>query len=88
MREFEARATPEEIERVVDRAFRKDPVQARKIKLYLYHSYTSQNLKEIGIRFGIRESGVSQASRRMKESMDRAPGLRKRVDSIKAELGL
>jgi hypothetical protein len=88
VRRCEARTTPEDIEQVVDRAFRKDPRMARKVKLYLYHSYTAQNLKEIGVRFGIGESGVSQASRRMKETMNRDPGLRKRINAVTAELGL
>jgi putative transposase len=87
-REFEARTTPEQIERVVDKAFRKDSALARKVRLYLNHSYTAQNLKEIGIRFGIRESSVSQASRRLNEDMNRDSGFRKRMDAIKAELGL
>jgi len=87
-RAFETRTTPEQIERVVDRAFREDSALARKVKLYLYHRYTAQNLKEVGIRFGIRESGVSQASRRLNEHMNRDSGFRKRIDAIRIELGL
>jgi chromosomal replication initiation ATPase DnaA len=88
VREFEARTTPEEIERVVDRVFRKYPALARKINLYLCHSYTAQNLKEIGIRFDIRESGVSQESCRLRESIGRDCGLKKKIDAIRTELDL
>jgi hypothetical protein len=87
VRELAARTTPEEIDRVVEREFQKDAALARKVKLYLCHSYTALSLKEIGIHFGIKESGVSQASRRFSESMNDS-ALRKRITTIKAVLGL
>jgi len=88
VRKLAARTTPEKIERVVERELQKDAALARKVKLYLYHRYTGQSLKEIGMRFGMKESGVSQASRRFSEKMDSDSGLRKKVNGIKAVLGL
>jgi chromosomal replication initiation ATPase DnaA len=88
VRKLAARTTPEKIERVVEREFQQDAAVARKVKLYLYHRYTGQSLKEIGNHFGIKESGVSQASRRFSEHMKRDLSLRKRVSAIKTALGL
>jgi putative transposase len=78
----------EEIEKAVDRAFGADPAIARKVKLYLCHTYTAQPLKEIGMRFGIKESGVSLASRRMALRMKHDAGLRARITTIKEKINL
>jgi putative transposase len=88
VRELQARTTPDEIDPVVEKAFPEDAALARKAKLYLYHNYTAQRLKEMGVRFGIKESGVSQASRRFEKDMTGNPALRKKVSAIKAALGL
>ena len=37
--------------------------------MFLCQRYTSEKLKDIGIYFGIGESGVSQARRRVKDKM-------------------
>lgn len=38
---------------------------ARKVAIYLCHHLTGETLKQIGVRFGLKESAVSQASRRL-----------------------
>ncbi|MEJ2642295.1 MAG: transposase [Desulfosarcinaceae bacterium] len=55
----------EEIEQAVDRVLGFDLKLARQVKLYFSHRYTGLKLKAIGNRFGISESGVTQASRRI-----------------------
>ena len=55
----------EDIEKAVDRLLKTDPKFARQVKLYFCHRYTGLKLREIGKRFGISESGVTQASRRV-----------------------
>ena len=57
LRELGTGVSTERIERGAYRAFREDSALGRKVRLYLYHMHTAQNLKEIGNRFGIRESG-------------------------------
>jgi putative transposase len=42
-----------------------DPKFDRQVKLYFSHRYTGLKLKAIGNHFGISESGVTQASRRI-----------------------
>jgi hypothetical protein len=43
----------------VELVFIKDKVLARNVKMYLCQRYTGKKLKEIGLHFGIGESGVS-----------------------------
>jgi chromosomal replication initiation ATPase DnaA len=88
VRELVARTSPEEIEVAVERAFGKDPVLARKVKLYLCHKFTAQSLKETGIRFGVKEPAVSHASRRLEKNMKQDASLRKSVNATTAKLGL
>jgi REP element-mobilizing transposase RayT len=88
VRELATRATGEDIVRAVDKAFKKEPATARKVALYLCHRYTSERLKEIGVRFGMSEAGVSKASRRLSLAMKRDAGLRKRIHAVRDVLGL
>ncbi len=61
---------------------------ARQVKLYLCHRHSGTKLKEIGNRFGIGESGVTQASRRIgqKASMDKK--LRRIIKAIERRITL
>lgn len=63
-----------EIEKAVDRVLKNDSKFARQVKLYFCHRYTGLKLREIGKWFGISESGVTQASRRvvLKAETDKA----------------
>ena len=88
VRQLAARTTPEEVDRCVERTFRKDAALARKVRIYFYHRHTGQSLKEIGNRFGVKESGVSQASRRFSDHIEHDSALRKKIDAIKTTLGL
>jgi putative transposase len=65
LRALQRGVSSEGIEQAVERVFGSDPALARKVKLYVYHTCTAESLREIGNRFGISESGVSVASRRM-----------------------
>ena len=72
----------EKIKEIVDRVLGTDPALARKVKLYLYHSYTTQNLKEIGMRFGIRNRACLLAGRRMTLGIEHDAGLRTEITQI------
>ena len=54
------------IEKAVDRIITSDQKLARQIKLYFSHRYSGLKLKKLGRRYGISESGVTQASRRVR----------------------
>lgn len=54
----------------------------RNVKMYLCQRYTGEKLRDIGVSFGIGESAVSQAGRRIKERMRNDQKLRKRIAAI------
>ena len=58
--------------------FNDDKVQARNVKIYLCRRYTGERLKDIGLHFGIGESGVSQAGRRVAQKIENDKQLKKR----------
>jgi transposase len=59
---------------------------AAKASIYIFHKYSGVRLKEIGTRFGVGESAVSQASKRFAEKMVEDADLRNRVDKLHAKL--
>ncbi len=60
----------------------------RQVILHLAHALTGMRLKEIGERFGIGESGVAQAGRRLRERMKEDKRLGKKVEKVKKGLDL
>ncbi len=56
----------------------KDKVLSRNVKMYLCQRYTGKKLKEIGLHFGIGESGVSQCCRRVAQKIEKDKRLKKK----------
>lgn len=88
LRRLAPRPAFEEIKIVVGSVFRRNEALIRPVSLYFSHKYSGKTLKEIGDHFGIGESGVSQASRRLIQSLDENLNLRKKVRLIEKELGV
>ena len=65
IRALAAKPGIEQIHQITELVFGNQHKIARNVALYLCHKYTGATLKEIGQQYGISESGVSQASRRM-----------------------
>ena len=65
LKELSERASIPEIFSKVDVLFGAEQKLGREIKLYLCRKHTGEKLKTIGEHFGIGESGVSQAYRRV-----------------------
>ncbi len=63
--------------------FTKDKVLARNVKMYLCQRYTGKKLKEIGLHFGIGESGVSQTCRRVAQKTEKDKKLKKKIVRLK-----
>jgi REP element-mobilizing transposase RayT len=59
-----------------------------KASIYFCHKYSGAKLKEIGNRFGIGESAVSQTSRRLALQIIEDKGLDKVIENLKDKLGL
>ena len=55
----------------VESVFGKEAALGRSVKMFLCRKYTGEKLKDIGGFFGVGESGVSQACRRVKEKSQR-----------------
>ena len=60
---------PKNIFDEVESVFGKEMALGRNIKMFLCQRYTGEKLKDIGIYFGIGESGMSQACRRVKDKI-------------------
>lgn len=54
--------------------------------IYLCHKYSGAGLKEIGEKFGTKESAVSQASRRFAEVLERDKDLLKQIEKVRMNL--
>ncbi|AMV73076.1 transposase [Desulfuromonas carbonis] len=61
---------------------------SRSVAIYLCHRHSGARLREIGERFGVGESAVSQGSRRTREKVAEEEGLRVRVERICQALGI
>jgi putative transposase len=68
--------------------FGENKATARQVGLYLCHQHTGLKLKELGAEYGVTESAVTQASRRVAEALKENESLRKAVQQLKRELDL
>jgi hypothetical protein len=76
----------EDIMQIVESAFAKQPRLARNISLYLCHRCSGKTLKYIGNHFGIGESAVSQASRRIATIIDNDKKLKRQLQKVKSQI--
>ena len=72
----------------VESVFREKTTLARDIKILLCQRYTCEKLKDIGIHFGIGESGVSQASRRAAQKIEKDKKLKRKIDKMVRKMNL
>ncbi|MFC1814909.1 hypothetical protein ACFL0M_02985 [Thermodesulfobacteriota bacterium] len=70
----------------VDSVFVQDQAFSRNLKIYLCHRYTGEELKSIGNYFGISESAVSHASKRVRRQIELDRKLKKKVLTIEKKL--
>ena len=83
--------TKASVERIIEEAgkeFGDKPALARKAAIYLSHQYSGRSLREIGERYAIGESAVSQASRRFEAELKENRTLRRRVKRVRKTLDL
>jgi hypothetical protein len=76
----------EDIMRAAETAFSKNPRLSRNIALFLCHRYSRRTLKYIGKHFGIGESAVSQASRRIATIIAKDKKLKGQIQKVKSQL--
>ena len=82
LKELAPKASLHDIFNAVDGSLGNDTKLARNVKMYLCQKYTGEKLKDIGIHFGISESGVSQAGRRVRTWMERDKKLRCEIGKL------
>ena len=88
LKELSQSASMRDIFDGVDSEVSKERSLARDIKLYLCRRHTSARLKDIGKHFGIGESGVSQAYRRILEKIPKNRKLQRKIEKIEKSLDL
>ena len=82
-----SRPSIEAIQEAVRSEFSEAP-DIKQVSLYLCHNYSGRRLKEIGEYFNLGESGVSQASGRMRKRLEADKKLRQKVEHIQNGLNL
>jgi REP element-mobilizing transposase RayT len=87
-RELSKKMTLDQIFAEVDAVFEGNAPIKRNIKMYLGQRYSGRSLREISSHFGISESGVSHASRRVVKAMETDRKIRKQVEKIENRLNL
>lgn len=82
LKELVKKPSMRDIFKEVELVIPKDKVLSRNIKMYLCQRYTGHKLKEIGFHFGIGESGVSQACRRVAHKIEKDKKLKKKIERL------
>jgi putative transposase len=78
-----------DIDRIIEMArgfFVDNERLAEKAAIYLCHRNSGANLREIGERFGVKDSAVSQSSRRFMMGLEKDQELKKTVDRLEKSL--
>jgi REP element-mobilizing transposase RayT len=88
LRELNEKPSLHEIMKVVSEVFAENDRQAKKAGIFLCHRYSGAKLKEIGELFRLTESGVTRASKRFDEVMERDKALKKKMVEIRRKLKL
>lgn len=86
------RTTPKvELDRLIEAAqaaFGERKRQAKNVAIHLAHRFGGLKLREIGARFGLKESGVSEASRRVSKALTKDESFRQAVQKLREEVAL
>ncbi|MBL0700235.1 MAG: hypothetical protein JJV92_05075 [Desulfosarcina sp.] len=88
LKELIDKASLKDIFDEVESVFGKEAALGRNIKMFLCQRYTGEKLKVIGTCFGIGESGVSQASRRVLDKIRDDKKLERKIAKIEKKLNL
>jgi len=83
-----AKADLDRIVQLAQVAFGESKRLAEKVAIHLAHRFSGLKLREIGIRFGLKDSGVSEVSRRVSNEMAKDEKLRQVLEELRKELRL
>jgi len=88
LRQFRSMPTIDQIIETVETEIGPSRNISKKVAIHLCHRHSGAKLKEIGERFEIKESAVTQASRRLAEELERDKRLSATVLKIREKLNL
>lgn len=88
LRQIVGKPALEEIRRAAEVKFAADRRTARRVALYLCRRYSGRKLREIGQQFGLGESGVTEASRRVAKELESNRLLQEAVEDVERGLDL
>lgn len=88
LRELKSKLTIDQILDKTGSAIKEDEKLAAKVAIYLCHRYSGLKLKDIGGRFGVKESAVSQSSRRFAVDLEKDKKLQHLVTELEKRLNL
>ncbi|MBE9572764.1 MAG: hypothetical protein IMF11_19240 [Proteobacteria bacterium] len=88
LKELTDKASLKDIFDEVESVFGKEAAVSRNVKMFLCQGYTGKKLKDIGTYFGIGESGVSQACRRVKDKIRNDKKLERKIAKVEKKLNM
>jgi hypothetical protein len=86
LKELSDKISMQDIFNEVDTVFKSNRSMGRNVKMFLCQRHTGKRLKDIGSYFGIGESAVSQASRRVRDRMKTDEGLEEKIGIIEKKI--
>ena len=86
LKELIDKASLKDIFDEVESVFGKESALGRNVKMFLCQRYTDEKLKDIGAYFGIGESGVSQACRRVKDKIRKDKKLERKISKLEKKI--
>ncbi|MBK5273494.1 MAG: transposase [Desulfuromonadales bacterium] len=86
LRQLTKRPTPAEIIKEVIAGFADDEKLARRVSIHLCHKHSGQRLRELGEQFEVRDTAISEASRRFARELESDEKLRGMVSRLKGRL--
>ena len=86
LKQLKGKPTIDRIIELTKGIIKEDKQLAAKVAIYLCHRYSWLKLKEIGERFGVKESAVSQSSKRFAVAMGKDKKLRSIVSDLEKQV--
>lgn len=86
LRQLTRRPTPEEIIKATKTEFPDDEKLARRASMYLSRKHSGLSLGEIGANFDVRDTAISESSRRFSRELETDEKLREKMVRIKGRL--
>lgn len=88
LRRLTNKPTLEAIRTAVEGMFIDDRMMARRVGMFLCRRHSGLKLKEICTAYGVGESAVTQASRRVEAQMKQSESVRKAVEMLEKKVGM